>query len=133
MPNNIRFEGDNLTPEQIPQATGWHIVIAPIKIEEKTSGGIIITTDDQKMAETTRFVSKVLAVGPLAYKHDKFKAHPDEVNPQPWCGIGDIITTSSYTGSNIPMIDESGSYFLKIINDDEVLTNVTNCTGNLNV
>jgi len=85
MSNTLRFDGEQLSQEQIPVPTGWQVVLAPIQINETTSGGIIITRDDQKLQESARFISKVLAVGPLTYTGDKFKAHPDQKNITPWC------------------------------------------------
>lgn len=120
----MTFEGEFLTKEQIPEALNYTLVLAPIKIEERTSGGILLTTDTKKLEETTRFVCKVLSIGPLAFRHDKFKPHPN-AEPIRACEVGDIITISSYAGSKIPMIDPEGRPFsLKVINDDEVLTRI---------
>ena len=121
MTDHIRFEGDTLTPKEIPFPTGYHLILGPIRIEEQTQGGIIITQTDQKLAETVRFVSKVLAVGPTAYCHDKFKAHPN-ATPQPWCKVGDIVTTGQYAGSYIPCRTDNESYSLRLVNDDEILS-----------
>ena len=132
----ISFDGAELPPNQIPKPVGYRIVVAPISIEESTQGGIIITRADQKMLEHIRFVGKVIAVGPLAYKHAKFKSHPDQPHPEPWCKVGDIITTGQYTGSQIPCRVDSGQgpkeFSLRVINDDEVMTVIDN-TEALNI
>ena len=117
--NQIQFDGDNLTPEQIPQPTGWNIILAPITITEKTSGGIILQADTRDMQETVRFISKVIAIGPLAYTGDKFKAHP-QGPALPWCKVGDIVSTGQYAGSQIPCVDGNSNYYLRLVTDDEI-------------
>lgn len=135
-PTEISFDGENLPEEQLPVPTGWRLIVAPISIDESTQGGIIITRTDQKMLEHIRFVGKVLAMGPLCYRHDKFKTHPKETNPEPWCKVGDVITTGQYTGSQIPCrvntLHGPREFSLRVINDDEVNT-VIHDTGALNI
>jgi len=129
MSNTLRFDGEQLSQEQIPVPTGWQVVLAPIQINETTSGGIIITRDDQKLQESARFISKVLAVGPLAYTGDKFKAHPDQKNITPWCKVGDIVSTGQYAGSQIPCIGEDNKpYYLRLVSDDEIKTVITDAS-----
>lgn len=128
----MNFEGEFLTPEQIPKAVAYKLIVAPIKIETKTSGGIILTNDVKKLEETSRFIVKVVSIGPLAFKHAKFKPHP-EAKPVASCKVGDVITIGSYTGSSVPMVNPDGSpFYLKVINDDEIDT-VINDGSVLNV
>lgn len=131
--NELSFDGDELSQEQLPIAVGWQVILAPIQIQETTSGGIIITRDDQKLQESARFISKVLALGPLAYTGDKFKAHPDQNNPEPWCKVGDIVSTGQYAGSTIPCIGSNNkAYYLRLVSDDEIKTVITD-TSILNI
>jgi len=118
--SNLSFDGDNLSPEQLPIPTGWQVLLAPIKIEEKTSGGIIITRDDQKILESVRFIAKVLAIGPLAYTGDKYKEHPDQNFVTPWCKIGDIVSTGAYAGTQLKCATKDGFYYLRMVSDDEI-------------
>lgn len=116
----LTFDGDDLLPEQIPTPTGWQIILAPIKIVETTSGGIILTKDIQQMQESVRFISKVLAVGPLAYTGERFKPHPNAI-AIPFCKVGDIVSTGMYAGSQIPCIGPNNStYYLRQVADDEI-------------
>jgi len=118
--SNIKFDGDDLTPEQIPIASGYTVILAPIHIEESTSGGIVLIKDDVKAQESTRFISKVIAMGPLAYTGDKFKIHP-KGKPIPFCKIGDIVAHGQYSGSQLPCKNKDGSsYYLRFMNDDEI-------------
>lgn len=130
--SRISFDGEGVKSKHMPTPTGWRILIAPIRVEDKTQGGIIITATDQKLQESVRFVGKVLDMGPLCYLHDKFKTHPD-AKPSRWCEIGDIVTTSQYAGTQVPMIDDKGKeYYVRVVNDDEILTVIDN-TNNLNI
>lgn len=119
----LQFDGDDLSPEQIPVPTGWQIILAPVKVTNTTSGGIIKTSDTTKLEESVRFISKVIAVGPLAYKGNKYKIHPDQDTPEPWCKVGDIVSTGQYTGSTIPCIGSNNRpYYLRLVADDEIKT-----------
>jgi len=125
MRKKIQFDGDELTPEQIPQASGYTVLLAPIKVEEKSSGGIILANDEVKMQASTRFISKVLAVGPLAYTGDKFRPHPNAPTI-PFCKVGDIVAHGQYTGAQLPCKTETGgNYYLRFMNDDEIKLVVT--------
>ena len=88
--NELRFDGDELTNDQIPNPTGYRIVLAPVSIEQK-AGSIILTSDTQKAAETVRFVAKVRKMGPLCYRQDRHKAHPKAI-AVPWCKVGDVVS-----------------------------------------
>jgi len=129
---DLVFDGDKLTPEQIPAASGYTIILAPIRIEDKTSGGIILHSQDVKAQESTRFISKVIALGPLCYTGDKFKPHPN-AQAMPFCKLGDIVAHGQYSGAVLPCKDEDGhTYYLKFMNDDEIKMVITD-TSILNV
>lgn len=118
----IYFDGDELTNEQIPTPTGYRIILSPISIEQRTAGDIILTHGTQQVEETTRFIAKVIAMGPLCYKHDKYKEHPNAA-ATPWCKLGDIVSIGQYSGSNLPCVSAKGTKFkLKVVNDDEIVT-----------
>ncbi len=120
MTNDIVFDGDDLSLQQIPNPTGWRITLGPIRVNTESAGGIIMSSDTIKEGATRRFIAKVLKMGPLCYKADKFRPHPN-AEPQPWCKVGDVISIGQYTGSTLPCIDNEGRpYNLKVINDDEV-------------
>jgi len=120
MTHNIQFDGDDLTPDQIPQASGYTVILAPIKIEEKTAGGIILANEDVKAQNSTRFISKVVSIGPLAYTGDKFKPHKNAASI-PFCKVGDIVAHGQYSGAQLPCKTvEGGTYYLRFMNDDEI-------------
>lgn len=121
MITELSFDGDNLSPKQIPIPTGWQIILAPVKITNTTAGGIIKTSDTTKLEESVRFISKVIAIGPLAYTGDRFKPHPNAASI-PFCKIGDIVSTGQYSGSQIPCLGSGtgAPYYLRQVADDEI-------------
>lgn len=131
MQTNTGFDGEDILHRDLPQPTGWQILLAPIKITEETSGGIIIIQEDVKAQEGIRFISKVLAMGPLAYRGDKFKIHPS-ATAKPWCKVGDVVSTGQYAGSQIPCKVDGNTFYLRLVADDEVKTVIPNI-GVLNV
>jgi co-chaperonin GroES (HSP10) len=122
--NQISFEADGVPLEKLPQPAGWRLLIAPIKIEEVTKGGIVLTGESQKTLEYFRDVGRVVAMGSECYKHPKFQGglSLEKREPTPWCKAGDIVQFSSYTGMIVAVNHEGQLHRLKVINDDEVAT-----------
>ena len=54
--------------EKIPEPTGFRIVLFPLKLENKTAGGIHLTDDTVAESQITTNICKVLKIGPDAYK-----------------------------------------------------------------
>ena len=102
--------------EKVPQPTGFRMVLFPLKLEEKTSSGIIFTEDTIEQSQVSTNVCKVLAIGPDAYK-DKSRFPTG-----PWCKVGDWVLITRYAGSRIKI--EGGE--LRIINDDEIIATIKN-------
>ena len=100
--------------EKVPQPTGFRIVLFPLKLEEKTSSGIIFTEDTIEQSQISTNVCKVLEVGPDAY------ADKTRFPNGPWCKKGDWVLITRYAGSRIKI--EGGE--LRIINDDEIIATV---------
>ena len=96
--------------EKVPKQTGFRIVLFPLKLERKTSGGLHLTDETIEQAQVSTNVCKVLKIGDLAYK-DKTR-YPTG----PWCKEGDWVIITKYAGSRL-MIDGGE---LRIINEDEV-------------
>tara|TARA_Y100000361_G_C10989184_1_gene253212 strand:- start:3 stop:434 length:432 start_codon:yes stop_codon:yes gene_type:complete len=100
--------------EKVPQPTGFRIVLFPLKLEEKTSSGIIFTEDTIEQSQISTNVCKVLEIGPDAY------ADKTRFPNGPWCKKGDWVLITRYAGSRIKI--EGGE--LRIINDDEIIATV---------
>ena len=103
-PNNL----ENV--DQLPEPSGWRILVLPFTPKDKTKGGILIaqeTLDKLKIATNCGYVLKM---GPLCYTEEKFTSGP-------WCKKGDWVIFARYAGSRLPI--EGGE--VRLLNDDEVL------------
>jgi len=120
----IRFEADNVPVECLPKPAGYRLLIAPVKIENKSRGGIELPGESIRTMEYFRNVAKILAVGESCYQHPKFQGGIalDQSKPEPWCKVGDVIHYNSYTGAEIKINYNGDISTLRLINDDEVYT-----------
>ena len=107
-PENIKEQ-----KSQLPEPTGWRLLVLPFTPKEKTKGGIIIAQESLDRARIATTCGYVLKMGDLAYKDkDKFG--------EPWCKKGDWVIFARYAGSRLPI--EGGE--VRILNDDEVIGTV---------
>ena len=84
---------------------GDRIVLKEFEAEEKTKGGIILTTPQQKKPQE----AEVIAVGPGRTEDGKLV--PMEVK------VGDKVIYASYAGTNVDLDDEK--YI--IVRSDDIL------------
>ena len=104
-PENIQDVAD-----QLPDPSGYRLLLLPFTPREKTKGGILFSQEQLDKARIATTCGYVLKMGPTAYKDkDKFE--------KPWCKVGDWVMFARYAGSRLPI--EGGE--VRIINDDEVL------------
>ena len=117
---NLPPEPEPLTPENIgdtvdelPEPSGYRILVLPFTPKNKTKGGILFSQESLDKARIATTCGYVLKMGDLAYKDkDKFG--------EPWCKKGDWVIFARYAGSRLPI--EGGE--VRILNDDEVLGTV---------
>ena len=104
-PENIKSQVD-----QLPEPSGWRLLVLPFTPKEKTKGGILFSQEQLDKARIATTCGYVLKMGDLAYKDkDKFE--------KPWCKVGDWVMFARYAGARLPI--EGGE--VRILNDDEVL------------
>lgn len=121
------FEADGVPAKILPKPVGWRLLIAPVKIEEVTKGGIVMVNESIKSEEYFRNVGKVLAIGPEAYQHEKFMksvlvdGQVKKVGAEQWIKVGDIIGYHSFNGVNRALRYNGVTHTIKYINDDEVI------------
>ena len=96
--------------KQLPEPSGYHILIGIPESEEKTDGGILKARQTIEIEETATIVGFVLKLGPDCYQ-DK-KRFPSG----PWCKEGDFIIMRAYSGTRISI---HGKEF-RLINDATV-------------
>lgn len=95
---------------QLPEPSGYRLLIAVPEIDERTEGGVYLP-DKLKDAETTASIlGLVIKMGPDAYND------PDKFPSGPWCKEHDFVVFRSYSGTRFKL---RGKEF-RIINDDTV-------------
>jgi len=110
-PDNI---GDE-TVSQLPEPSGYRLLVLPFTPNNKTKGGIIFSQETLDRARIATTCGYVLKMGPLCYKDEKFTSGP-------WCKKGDWVIFARYAGSRLPI--EGGE--VRLLNDDEVLGTIQN-------
>ena len=120
---NIGQEKEPLNPDnikkvksQLPEPSGWRLLVLPFTPKEKTKGGILIAQESLEKLRIATNCGYVLKIGPLAYV-DKEK-YPTGA----WCKKGDWVIFARYAGSRLPI--EGGE--VRLLNDDEVLGTISN-------
>jgi co-chaperonin GroES (HSP10) len=112
--NDQWISEDEADPVTLPELPGFHILVRPVSIKEKTKGGILIpdsTKDDMAYLTT---VGKVLGLGDLAYE-DK-----DKFPKGAWCKIGDYVCYGKHAGQKI----KYKGVRLILLFDDQVIMKV---------
>ena len=105
-----KIELDEDTTRKLPEPQGYKLLIAIPKLQEKTSGGVIIPDKLKGMEQTASIIGLVIAMGKAAYNDaDKF---PDG----PYCKEGDFVIFRSYSGTRFKLRGEE----FRLINDDTV-------------
>ena len=107
----VKKETKKKEEAQLPQPTGWRLLILPHKGKGKTKGGVYLTGKTVEESQIAANVGLVLKVGPDAY-NDK-----DKFPNGPWCKKKDWVLFARYAGSRINI--DGGE--LRVLNDDEIL------------
>jgi chaperonin GroES len=95
---------------KLPQPSGYKILIALPKVNEKTEGGVFLPEERRDSESTASMIGFVLGMGSDAYSDaGKFPTGP-------WCKVGDFVMFRSYSGTRFKV---SGEEF-RLINDDTV-------------
>lgn len=110
-----------MTTTDLPQPSGWRILLEIPEVEEKTKGGIILSAQTRDNEKILTFMGVVTLMGPLCYTRDDMAGVMVDIkNPrapaEPWCKIGDTVLVSKYAGTKV--IVRGKEY--RLINDDEV-------------
>ena len=98
---------------KLPVPTGWRILVLPFKGKKKTKGGILYSDEQIDRQQLATVCGNVLAVGPQAYKGEKYPEGP-------WCKVGDWVIFARYAGSRFKI--DGGE--VRLLNDDEIIATV---------
>lgn len=107
---------------------GGRILVQLRRTKKKaTAAGIILVEETKETEKWNNMVAKVIAIGPLAFKHrDTMKDWPEGS----WCVAGDYIRVPKWGGDRwevkVPGDDdiEDPALFM-ILNDHEIIAKVT--------
>ena len=110
----ITEDEDERTPDVLPELPGFHVLVRPVSIKEKTKGGILLpnsTKDDMSYLTT---IGEVIKIGDLAYNdNEKFPKGP-------WCQLGDYICYAKHAGQKI----QYKNIKMILLYDDQVIMKV---------
>lgn len=95
---------------QLPEPSGYKILLTLPEIEAKTDGGIIKPDSVLSIEETATVIGFVTKMGPDCYK-DK-----DRFPSGPYCKEGDFVLVRAFQGTRVKI---HGAEF-RMINDDNV-------------
>ena len=117
--NSKTVRAENITEsliDNLPNPSGWRILVLPFTPKDKTKGGIIFSQESLDKLRIATNCGYVLKMGPLAY-NDK-----ERYPTGPWCKEKDWVIFARYAGSRLPI--EGGE--VRLLNDDEVLGTIKN-------
>ena len=110
----ITEDKDERTPDVLPELPGFHVLVRPVSIKEKTKGGILLpnsTKDDMSYLTT---IGEVIKIGDLAYNdNEKFPKGP-------WCQLGDYVCYAKHAGQKI----QYKNVKMILLYDDQVIMKV---------
>ena len=105
--------------KQLPDPSGYKILVAMPEVEEKTEGGIVKASTTLRDEEVSNICGFVLKLGPDCYL-DK-KRFPNG----PWCKEKDWVVFRAYSGTRMKLYGKE----FRLINDDTVEAVVEDPTG----
>jgi co-chaperonin GroES (HSP10) len=120
----INWAFPNVDPGNAP--LGGRVLVQLRRTKKKTAGKIILVEETKEAEKWNGQVAKVIAIGPLAYRHrDTMALWPEGT----WAAVGDYVRVPKWGGDrwevpdpNNP--DEDPALFM-IMNDHELITKVT--------
>ena len=99
--------------DPLPNPTGWRLLIQPMRVEEKTQGGIVLVPESKQYNDTACHVGKVIKQGPTCYQGEQFSV--------PWCHVGDYVLYSKHVGQRVEIKELDGTITpYLIMNDDDI-------------
>lgn len=113
-------------PKDMPQPQLWRILVAPIKPESKSKGGIVLPDASLDNVEILTNICKVLAVGPMAGKKPEWLVERGGKMVSMWdIKVGDLVVIGQYAGQRF----EFRGLKAILLNDDEVLAKASSVAG----
>ena len=108
--NAVLNKKDEEKATQLPEPTGYRILLAIPEIEDKYESGLVKADSTMHYEEVLSTVFFVVKMGPDCYKD------PSRFPSGAWCKVGDFILARPNSGTRLKI---HGREF-RIINDDSV-------------
>jgi|TARA_R110002126_G_scaffold1072_1_gene6543 co-chaperonin GroES (HSP10) len=102
------------TPDTLPELPGFHVLVRPVSVKEKTKGGILIPNSTKEDMSYLTTVGKVIKIGNLAYNDE------NKFPKGPWCKVGDYICYGKHAGQKIQYKEIK----MILLYDDQVIMKV---------
>lgn len=114
----------NVDPGNAP--LGGRVLVQLRRTKKKTAGKIILVEETKETEKWNGQVAKVVAIGPLAYRHrDTMELWPEGT----WAAVGDYVRVPKWGGDRWEVPDEQNPdedpALFMIMNDHELITRVT--------
>ena len=97
--------------EKLPTPLGWTILVEMLQPKAQSDGGVFLPDESIDAQEYLRYTGKVISMGPLCFKGERFGGS------EPWCNVGDWITFGAHSGQTIKTTDER---IFRLVSDDNV-------------
>lgn len=104
---------------QLPEPTGYRVLVALPEVSDKTEGGIVKPHEAKALEEVATVCGYVLAKGPDAY------SDPKRFPSGSWCEEGDWVVFRAFSGTRIRV---HGQEF-RLLNDDSIEATVEDPQG----
>lgn len=95
--------GGQIENSNWPIPVGWRILVDPLEPKSVSDGGIILADETTQAEMHLNYVGRVVASGPLCYRHSKFADGGE------WCKVGDWIAYGQYAGQTITVKDNDAA------------------------
>lgn len=92
--------------------TEYKVLIAPVEVDQKTKGGIIIPDETKDRDQFAQMKGMLIAVSPLAFTYDDWNGQ-DAAKPKP----GDSVLFAKYAGA---VVDGKDGKKYRIVNDKDI-------------
>jgi len=110
----VTNKDDTIDKKTLPVLPGYHILVQPVTVKQKTKGGILLPDSVKDDVAYLTTVAKVLKLGDLAYKDEvKFPLGA-------WCEEDDYICFGKFNGQKFVY---KGAKLLLLF-DDQVIMKV---------
>lgn len=114
---NWSNEEDRALPaaSKVIEPWGWKVLVMPVRARAVSRGGIIIPQVKQEIDQYLNYVGRIVALGPMAYKAEKYRAMGQRAKDIPKRGDWMIYPIYQYQ-----RIDFRGTKLI-LLNDDSFL------------